>query len=178
MARAAGRGSSCSQTRITLQPASSRRRSVSLSLRWVVSILTCHHALLAVGDEPCRGQPCQKQYAQSPETYLFTSKDGEPLHPDRVTKLFDKRQAAIRAEQVKRHAEAGGQGEAPQLPRLRLHDVRHTYATMGANAGVHPKVMAERLGHDVMTYMQTYVHTYSGMQESVAELIAAGVDAG
>jgi len=111
---------------------------------------------------------------------VFTSavKVGEPLHPDRVTKVFDEHQAAIRAGIAERRKESGVKGEPPAFPRIRLHDVRHTFATLGAQKGVPPKVMAEILGHDVMTYMQTYVHNLPGMQENAAELIAGGIFAG
>ena len=30
---------------------------------------------------------------------------------------------------------------------IRLHDLRHTHATLALSAGVHPKVVSERLGH-------------------------------
>lgn len=33
------------------------------------------------------------------------------------------------------------------LPMIRLHDLRHTYATLALQAGIHPKVVSERLGH-------------------------------
>ncbi len=33
------------------------------------------------------------------------------------------------------------------LPRIRLHDLRHTWATLSLAAGEHPKVVQERLGH-------------------------------
>lgn len=37
--------------------------------------------------------------------------------------------------------------ERLDLPRIRLHDLRHTHATLALKAGVHPKVVSERLGH-------------------------------
>ena len=33
------------------------------------------------------------------------------------------------------------------VPVIRLHDLRHTHATLALSAGVHPKVVSERLGH-------------------------------
>ena len=33
------------------------------------------------------------------------------------------------------------------LPRLRLHDLRHSWATVALQAGIHPKIVSERLGH-------------------------------
>jgi integrase len=35
----------------------------------------------------------------------------------------------------------------PGLPVIRLHDLRHTHATLALAAGVHPKIVKERLGH-------------------------------
>ena len=34
------------------------------------------------------------------------------------------------------------------LPPIRLHDLRHTWATLVLSAGENPKVVQERLGHD------------------------------
>lgn len=91
--------------------------------------------------------------------HVFTREDGRPWHPDRVTKLFD--------DAVK----------AAALPRIRLHDLRHTWATLALRAGVHPKVVQERLGHATISItMDTYSHVLPDMQESAAELVAALVD--
>ncbi len=37
--------------------------------------------------------------------------------------------------------------ERLDLPTIRLHDLRHTHATLALKAGLHPKVVSERLGH-------------------------------
>lgn len=63
------------------------------------------------------------------------------------------------------------------VPRIRLHDLRHTWATLALRAGVHPKVVQERLGHaNISITMDTYSHVMPDMQESAAELVAALVD--
>jgi integrase len=54
--------------------------------------------------------------------------DGSVL-PDRFSELFDK------------YVASSGH------PRIRLHDLRHTHATLALAAGVHPKVVSEYLGH-------------------------------
>ncbi len=117
------------------------------------------------------------EHPQTPEGYVFTDDKGEPLHPDRVTKLFDDHQAALRAYIVKRHRESGAEGD-PQTPkRIRLHDLRHTRATHMLQAGVHPKVVQEILGHaTISTTMDIYSHVMPGMQESAAEMLAALLD--
>lgn len=91
--------------------------------------------------------------------HVFTRENGEPWHPDRITKLFDQ---AVKASGVQ---------------RIRLHDLRHTHATLALRAGVHPKVVQERLGHaNISITMDTYSHVLPDMQESAAELVAALVD--
>jgi integrase len=91
--------------------------------------------------------------------YVFTRENGEPWHPDRITKLFN---AAVKAT---------------GLPVIRLHDLRHSYATLALRAGVHPKVVQESLGHATIAMtMDTYSHAIPALQESAAELIAALVD--
>ena len=58
---------------------------------------------------------------------VFAREDGSPLDPDVVSQAFGRR--------VRR---AG-------LPEIGLHDLRHTHATLALAAGVHPKVVQERL---------------------------------
>lgn len=86
----------------------------------------------------------------------FCDLDGRPLHPSQQSKRFD------------RLVRSSG------LPRLRFHDLRHTHATLALQAGVHPKVVSERLGHaDIGTTLNTYSHAIPAMQEEAAERIAA-----
>ena len=63
------------------------------------------------------------------DNFVFTHPDGTPLDPSTVSHAFGK---VIR--------KAG-------LPTIRLHDLRHTHATLMLKAGVHPKVVSKRLGH-------------------------------
>jgi len=55
---------------------------------------------------------------------------------------------------------------ASGLPRVRFHDLRHTAATLLLEAGVHPRVVAERLGHATPALvMNTYGHATERMQK-------------
>ena len=46
-----------------------------------------------------------------------------------------------------------------ELPAIRLHDLRHTWATLALQAGEHPKVVQERLGHaKVSITLDVYSH--------------------
>jgi hypothetical protein len=59
------------------------------------------------------------------------------------------------------------------LPPIRLHDLRHTHATLALQAGIHPKVASERLGHATVSItLDTYSHAIPAMQEEAAALIA------
>jgi integrase len=85
----------------------------------------------------------------------FTTESGAMIHPDRISKLF-----AQLVPQL-------------ELPRIRLHDLRHTAATLALTAGVHPKVVQERLGHaNVTITLDTYSHVLQGLQEDAAAKVA------
>jgi integrase len=86
---------------------------------------------------------------------IFTREDGQALHPEVVSRFF--RQA------LKRTA----------LPTIRLHDLRHTHATLALRAGIHPKVVSERLGHATVSItLDTYSHAIPAMQGEAAARIA------
>ena len=86
---------------------------------------------------------------------VFTAVNGAALDPESVSRYW--RQALRKA----------------MLPTIRLHDLRHTHATLALQAGVHPKVVSERLGHATVSItLDTYSHAIPAMQESAAALIA------
>lgn len=60
------------------------------------------------------------------------------------------------------------------LCRYRLkHDVRHTYATTSLDAGVYPKIVADRIGHANMAYtLAIYTHKSTGKDRGAAEIVA------
>jgi integrase len=52
------------------------------------------------------------------------------------------------------------------LPRVRFHDLRHTFATVLLSRGTHPKVVQEMLGHaNISQTMDTYSHVLPDMQD-------------
>jgi integrase len=60
------------------------------------------------------------------------------------------------------------------LPRIRLHDLRHSYAVASLTAGIHPKVVSERLGHATIAItLDTYSHVIPSMDEEAASTVAA-----
>ncbi|HZA21346.1 MAG TPA: tyrosine-type recombinase/integrase [Dehalococcoidia bacterium] len=85
------------------------------------------------------------------ESLVFCHHDGSPLLPHNITNVWKRL--------VK---QAGFQG-------IRLHDARHTHATLMLSQGVHPKVVQERLGHaNISMTLDTYSHVLPGLQEAAA----------
>lgn len=59
------------------------------------------------------------------------------------------------------------------VPKIRMHDLRHTYATIETRAGTHPKVIAERMGHaSITTTLDRYTHVSTDLQQGAAEALA------
>lgn len=87
---------------------------------------------------------------------IFTRENGEHVRPDYVTHLF--RRLAIGAE----------------LPAIRLHDLRHTSASLALAAGVPMKVVSERLGHSSTAITaDLYTHVVPLVAQDAADRIAA-----
>lgn len=87
---------------------------------------------------------------------VFTREDGTSIHPHTLSQTFDRRVARTKA------------------PRIRFHDLRHTHATLLLQAGVHPKVVQERLGHSsIAITLDIYSHVAPGMQEDAAARLGA-----
>jgi integrase len=76
---------------------------------------------------------------------------GRPVHPETLTKSFN---AAV--------ASSG-------LPRIRLHDLRHTHATLLLADGVAAKVVQERLGHSsISVTLDLYGHVTAELEQEAA----------
>ena len=62
--------------------------------------------------------------------------------------------------------------ERSGVKRIRLHDLRHSHASMLVDMGVAPLEIAERLGHEkVETTLNTYSHLYPSTQSKLAGLL-------
>jgi integrase len=94
--------------------------------------------------------------------------EGRHLHPERFTRTFG-------AELVRCRKALGDSA----VPVIRLHDLRHTHATLLLLAGVPVHVVSERLGHasPVIT-MQVYAHVLPGSQREAADLFASLIERG
>jgi integrase len=156
------------------------RRGECLGLRWqdvdlaagrasiVQTVITVNHAVQIGSPKTAKGRRTvvldpgtvgavrehrQRQLAErllmgegfSDHGLVFCRPDGLPLHAERFSRTFDEQSAR-----------AG-------LPRIRLHDLRPTWATLALSAGVHPKVVQERLGHAAVGItLDVYSHVAEG----------------
>ncbi len=83
--------------------------------------------------------------------WVFTDPNGDPIHPHSISQTFER--VAARAG----------------VPKIRLHDIRHTHGTLLIKAGVLVKVVPERLGHGNQAFtIDTYQHVFPGMQAEAA----------
>jgi integrase len=85
---------------------------------------------------------------------VFTDEVGAPIKPQWFSKEF------------RRVAAASG------VPRIRLHDVRHTYATVALKAGIPAKVVSDHLGHSTIAItLDLYSHVSLGMDRDATDLL-------
>jgi integrase len=82
---------------------------------------------------------------------VFSTPEGKPLRPNTISRAW-----------TMLAAKAG-------VTVIRLHDARHTHASLMLKAGIHPKVVQERLGHaSIQITLDTYSHVAPGLQEAAA----------
>jgi integrase len=126
------------------------RRSVSLDPTTVAAL------------ERRRREQAAERLAAGPgwgaEDWVFTDEIGRPVHPGALSRLFE------------------SSTKKAGLPPIRLHDLRHTYATLALSAGVHPKIVSERLGHaTVAITLDLYSHVSPVLDSEAATLVASRI---
>jgi integrase len=90
---------------------------------------------------------------------VVAKENGEPIHPHTFSQTFERL--------IEKHC----------LRKIRLHDLRHTHATLALKAGVPVKVISERLGHESPAFtLKQYAHVIPGMQAEAAAQVAAMID--
>jgi integrase len=90
---------------------------------------------------------------------VFCRDDGKPTHPNSLARAF--------AQLI----------EAAGVPRIRMHDMRHSAISLMLANGIPVKVVSERVGHASATMtMDRYAHVLPGMQESAAAKLAQVLD--
>lgn len=87
---------------------------------------------------------------------VFTLEKGGSIHPRTLSESFAR---LVRSAGV---------------PKIRFHDLRHTYATVALRDGVNPKIVSERLGHDSVAFtFDVYTHFLPGDDRTATEEFAA-----
>lgn len=107
--------------RFETTPKNGRKRIVRLDAG-TVAALRAHRAAQAA-------EKLAWGAAYEDQEYVFCHENGAPLHPNPITRRF-----VLLTERAR-------------LPRIRLHDVRHTAVTTMLRAGIDVKVVSERVGH-------------------------------
>lgn len=60
------------------------------------------------------------------------------------------------------------------MPRVLLYGARHTHISLLLQAGMHPKVMADRAGHSTVTLtLNTYSHVLPEVERQAADRYSA-----
>ena len=88
--------------------------------------------------------------------FVFTTPTGTVLDPRNLTREFK------------------GVLAANNLPLIRIHDLRHSCATLLLAQGVSPRVVMETLGHSQVSLTpNTYSHVLPALQEDAASKMDA-----
>jgi len=128
------------------------RRAISLDPE-TVAVLRAHRARQ-------REERLAAGVGYTEQGLVFSDRTGEPLHPKIVSNQFRKA--------VARH----------EMPYLSVHGLRHSWATLALQAGIHPKIVQERLGHSTISItLDIYSHVNPAMDADAANTVAALIHA-
>jgi integrase len=123
------------------------RRAIDLDT-WTVTALRTHRVRMA--EERLLVGP---DFADN--GLVFHDPSGAPLRPESVSRSFTRRVAA------------------PGLRPLTVHGLRHTWATLALQNGVHPRVVQERLGHSTIAItLGIYSHVSPTLHAQAAQAVA------
>lgn len=130
----------------------SSNRSISIS-NHVVAEIAKHMKLIQT-------EKMNMREAYFDRGLLICNKDGRPMDDSYSRKLF-----------IKFIKKTG-------VPLIRIHDLRHTFASLLLQAGQHPKVVQEMLGHsNIRLTMDTYSHLTPNMQVDAADALESILNA-
>ena len=94
----------------------------------------------------------KRQRAKTHDQYVFPSPNGGPISPDSVNNMLNRVLAR-----------AG-------IPKVRFHDLRHTFATIALQNGVDIKTVSGMLGHFSAGFtLDTYAHVTTSAQKEAAQ---------
>ena len=111
-----------------------------------------------LGREVAERLPTACSLRLSPPAFIGLVPHVAPRGCRAFSKVFDRRVAAWK------------------FPHLTIHGLRHTWATLALEGGVHPRVVQERLGHSTIAVtLQTYSHVSPTLHDEAARGVAASI---
>ena len=131
-----------------------RRQVARVNGEIVEAPLKTKNSYRAVSISPQAIEVLREQKAKTNDTYVFPSPNGGPISPDSVNNM------------LKRVLERAG------IPKVRFHDLRHTFATIALQNGVDIKTVSGMLGHFSAGFtLDTYAHVTTSAQKEAAQTI-------
>lgn len=97
--------------------------------------------------------------------FLFIRADGTPINPNYYSKAFNK---ILEAHNKKIALDTKGK-DSLYLPKIRLYDARHSFATNASLDGESIKVIADAMGNDPKTVLKNYAHVTKNIHASALE---------
>lgn len=129
-----------------------RRQVARVDGQIVEAPLKTKNSYRAVSISPQAVEVLQEQKRKTNDTYVFPSPNGGPISPDSVNNM------------LKRVLERAG------IPKVRFHDLRHTFATIALQNGVDIKTVSGMLGHFSAGFtLDTYAHVTTSAQKEAAQ---------
>ena len=129
-----------------------RRQVARVNGEIVEAPLKTKNSYRAVSISPQAIEVLREQKCKTNDTYVFPSPIGGPISPDSVNNM------------LKRVLERAG------IPKVRFHDLRHTFATIALQNGVDIKTVSGMLGHFSAGFtLDTYAHVTTSAQKEAAQ---------
>ena len=129
-----------------------RRQVARVDGQIVEAPLKTKNSYQAVSISPQAIEVLREQKHKTNDSYVFPSPNGGPISPDSVNNM------------LKRVLERAG------IPKVRFHDLRHTFATIALQNGVDIKTVSGMLGHFSAGFtLDTYAHVTTSAQKEAAQ---------
>lgn len=121
----------------------------------------------------------QEIKATSKGPYVFPGRDGRPLTDIKRTWFSVCKKAGL-VETVQKKDRAGklvrGRNGKPitvEQPNVRLHDIRHSFASILVSGGASLPLIGQMLGHTQVQTTQRYAHLFDDPMRKAAEMVGA-----
>ncbi len=129
-----------------------RRQIARINGKIVEAPLKTKNSYRTVTISPQAIEVLNQQKVKTNDEYVFPSSNGGPISPDSVNNML------------------GRVLERARIPKVRFHDLRHTFATLALQNGVDIKTVSGMLGHFSAGFtLDTYAHVTTAAQKEAAQ---------